>query len=232
MQFTKKRRALSGVIVTLIILVASVVLGTGVVLYGTSLFQSKAQNANIAIQGLRMWVNQTQAAGVSWGAVGIRNSGDVIVSFDTITVRGQTIPFSNWFVDTDPLRVTQANFQSQYNLTTVSPVNGIIDGCYASPAGSCAAALLNPSSCNAARAAYDTLPIAGQYILQSFGNGKPVLCLNSVSGPTSLKPGAFAVIYFKIPNGIVTPVDAGSTIDVSLFAGKTGSPQNIPVGTS
>ena len=110
---TKNRKAISAVITTLIILVASVVLGTGVVLYGTSLFQTGAQSSGVTAQGTQVWVNAT--TGVSptyvWGAAEVRNSGDKILSVDQINVRGSQIPFANWYYDSNPTRVTVANFQ-------------------------------------------------------------------------------------------------------------------------
>ena len=236
MHFTKKRKALSGVIVTLIILVASVVLGTGVVLYGTNLFQTKSQSSAISVQGIRLWVNQTNPNGYGWGAVSIRVSGDTIISFDTITVRGQTIPYSNWFEDNDPARVTSANFQSSYNLTSMSP-NGWVDGCLAATNNCGGDILVNPSTCNGAglaanQAPYDSAPTTNQFILMQFGGGKPQMCLNTMSGPISLKPGSLALIYFKVPNGILTQLDAGSEVGVSLFAGKEGYQLDVPITTN
>src|SRR5690348_2710981 len=116
---TKNRKAISAVLTTLIILVASVVLGTGVVLYGTSLFQTGAQSSGIAVQGAHVWVNATTGMTTTyvWGAAEIRNSADKIVSIDQISVRGTQIPFASWYFDSDPTRVTSANFQSQLNYT-------------------------------------------------------------------------------------------------------------------
>src|SRR5438105_4951632 len=125
---TKNRKAISVVMTTLIILVASVVLGTGVVLYGTSLFQTGGQTQAISSQGLKMWVNSTctgsttggcPANTVSWGAAAIRNSGDVLVSVNTIQIRGVIIPFSNWYVDTNSSH-TATNFQAQFISTATT----------------------------------------------------------------------------------------------------------------
>ena len=95
-----KKRAISTVLTTVIILVSSVVLGGGVVLYGTSLFQSGTQQESIAVSGLKIWVH-TDVSGNAWGAAGVRNTGDKVVSVDTIQVRGSDIPFSQWYVDSD-----------------------------------------------------------------------------------------------------------------------------------
>ncbi|HEU03541.1 MAG TPA: hypothetical protein ENH95_00220, partial [Nitrosopumilus sp.] len=64
----RKHRALSGVLVTIIIMVASIVLASGVVLYGTTLFQGGAQQESISVSGLKMWVHGTEPTGLAWGA--------------------------------------------------------------------------------------------------------------------------------------------------------------------
>jgi len=65
-QSTHKHKAISTILTTIIILVASVVLGTGVVIYGTSLFQTGAQSESISTQGVKMWVNATSNQGIAW----------------------------------------------------------------------------------------------------------------------------------------------------------------------
>ena len=49
-----------------IILVSSVVLGSGVVLYGTSLFQGGTQTENINIAGTKLWVHTEATEGLAW----------------------------------------------------------------------------------------------------------------------------------------------------------------------
>src|SRR5947209_8139734 len=94
---THKKKAISTVLTTMIILVASVVLGTGVVIYGTSLFQTGAQSESISTQGVKLWVNATDSKGISWGAAAIRNTGDKLESVDTISVRGIAVPYTYWY---------------------------------------------------------------------------------------------------------------------------------------
>jgi len=96
-----KKRAISTVLTTVIILVSSIVLATGVVLYGTSLFQGGSQQESITVSGIKLWVHSTDPVGLSWGAAGIRNTGDVVLSTDLIIVRGTAIPFGQWYQDTD-----------------------------------------------------------------------------------------------------------------------------------
>ncbi len=52
-----KKRAISTVLTTVIILVSSVVLGSGVVLYGTSLFQGNTQTVAITVGEVKVWVH-------------------------------------------------------------------------------------------------------------------------------------------------------------------------------
>jgi len=109
-----KKRAISTVLTTVIILVSSVVLGSGVVLYGTSLFQGGTQQESISVSGIKLWVHATDPVGISWGAAGIRNTGDKVLSVDTIQIRGTDIPFAQWYPDTD---VTAALYSQALNHT-------------------------------------------------------------------------------------------------------------------
>ncbi|WP_255464622.1 hypothetical protein [Nitrosopumilus sp. b2] len=58
-----RRRTISTVLTTVIILVASVVLGAGSGLYGTSLFQTSTQQDSIVVLGMNLWVNATDSVG-------------------------------------------------------------------------------------------------------------------------------------------------------------------------
>src|SRR5215510_11089089 len=109
---TKKRKAISAVLTTMIILVASVVLGTGVVLYGTSLFQTNANAQAITVTGTQVWVDSTLSSGWAWGAADIRNSGDQLLSVDQIQIRGQAVPFANWYANSTANTITNAQFQA------------------------------------------------------------------------------------------------------------------------
>ncbi|MHA7647233.1 hypothetical protein [Nitrosopumilus sp. S4] len=116
-----KKRAISTVLTTVIILVSSVVLGSGVVLYGTSLFQGGTQTENISVSGTKVWVHGTAAEGLAWGASGIRNTGDKVVAIDKIQIRGTDIPFTQWYPDTD---VSASLFQQALNHTGWSGIAG------------------------------------------------------------------------------------------------------------
>ena len=221
---TKNRKAISAVLTTLIILVASVVLGTGVVLYGTSLFQTGAQSSGISTQGVHVWVNATSGMSQTyvWGAAEIRNSGDKILSVDQINVRGNQVPFANWYYDNNPTRVTAANFQAQLNYTGTA---------------STAYRVANPTAIVGQMQSYGTAPAgcatsATSFFINEFGSGaqtNPTLCLTQASGPISLKPGDKAVVYFWVPTGILSTVDAGSQSSVAIYAGSVGAPQSVTV---
>jgi hypothetical protein len=210
---TKNRKAISAVLTTLIILVASVVLGTGVVLYGTSLFQTGAQSSGVSTQGVHVWVNATNVAsnkGWVWGAAEIRNSGDKILSINTISVRGTQIPFANWYYDNDPTRVTSSNFQSQLNYTGTD-TNGVMkNGVYGTATNTCTN---SPA-----------------FAINEFASSSSVtMCFSKATGPISLKPGDKAIVYFQVPVGILGTVDAGSQSSVAVYAGNVGAPQSITV---
>lgn len=216
---TKNRKAISAVLTTLIILVASVVLGTGVVLYGTSLFQTGAQSSGVAVQGVHVWVNATSGMSTTyvWGAAEIRNSGDKILSINTISVRGAQIPFASWYYDNDPTRVTSANFQSQLNYTgtghtgTTPATAGMMINYYGTS---------SDNSC----------PASATFCINEFGKtANPTLHFVQASGPISLKPGDKAIVYFQVPTGILSTVDAGSQSSVAIYAGNVGAPQSVTV---
>ncbi|MFZ8938100.1 MAG: hypothetical protein ACO2Y5_07605 [Nitrosopumilaceae archaeon] len=188
---------------TVIILVASVVLGSGVVLYGTSIFQTVAQQESVEVQGIQLWVNATDATGDAWGAAGVRNNGDQILSVDTISIKGTTVPFANWYFDSDQTRVTTGNYQSQYVHEGTAGAGTIMNS---SPVKS--------STCTGADIEID---FDGAGI-------EPTLCLVQGSGPVGLAPGERAIIYFQMANGTLTTLDAGASTTLNIFAGEAGAP--------
>ena len=219
---TKNRKAISTVLTTMIILVASVVLGTGVVLYGTSLFQTNASSESISTTGTQVWVDSSGSSGWAWGAFDIRNSGDKLLSVDQIQIRGQAIPFANWYADTDITRVTASNYQSALNYTVMLTASLSKNGALKNgTAMGVTAPLTTTSACPNSNA-------AGTLIIQLGTNTQnPSLCMTSQSGPVSLAPGAKAIIYFKVPQNLLTSVDASSSNSVAVYAGKVGSPVSV-----
>ena len=198
-------RALSTVLTTIIILVASVVLATGVVLYGTSLFQTSTQQEAISISGVKLWTNANEPTGYTWGAFSVRNSGDKILSVDKISIRGEDVPFSQWYPDTsvgDGTILQQAmNFSgwdssSAWRLAT------------------------NDSLCSGVTNDLEINIAVGKNF-----------CANATSSPVGLEPGAGAIIYFQVANGTLTPLDAGVSSAVGIFAGKSGAPISVTVSS-
>lgn len=207
----KTRRGISTVLTTIIILVASVVLGSGVVVYGTSLFQGGTQQESISVQGVKMWVDPASPTQVTWGAAAVRNSGDKIVSVDKIQVRGTDLPFSNWYADTNQLRITATNFQASF----------IHTGSYQAGTD-----LLTNSDPDA-----DCTGVAGtnMAIDQDGAGGESALCFAQRTGPVTLNPGEKTIVYFQVPAGVLSSLDSGSSTSINIFAGKSGAPQSITV---
>ncbi len=202
-----KKRAISTVLTTVIILVASVVLGSGVVLYGTSLFQGAGQSESIAVSGVKIWVHASEDKGIAWGAAAIRNSGDKIVAVDQITVRGVDIPISQWYVDTT---LTSTLFQASLNHTGWANDNVKDDG----------PAMIKNGDCSGGGHT--------EYFCIDQGSAG-ILNATAATGSVSLNTGSTAIIYFKVNNGTLTPLDAGSSTTVAIFAGITGGPRSITV---
>ncbi len=96
----KHKKGISTVLTTLIIVVASVVLGTAVTLFGTSLFQTGAQAQGMSVSNAHIWQGLNGTDTTVEGAVVVRNTGDKLIAVDGIEVRGASVVFSNWFAST------------------------------------------------------------------------------------------------------------------------------------
>jgi len=164
-KLSKRSRALSTVLTTVIILVASVVLGSGVVLYGASLFQGGTQQESISVSGVKVWVHATDDNGLAWGAAKVRNTGDKVLSVDKIQIRGTDIPFTSWYTDAS---VTSATFQQALNHTGWSGVQGQL----ITDAGNCG--------------------VSGPIGIDLTGDDTDdsSICAAAGTGPVSLSPGA------------------------------------------
>jgi len=202
----RRRLGISTVITTIIILVASVVLAASIVLYSGSLIQSQTAIEGITITGVKLFVhdnaNDKADNGLAWGAFGVRNSGDKIVSLDKISIRGNDVGFSNWFSNKT---VSDGAFDSVYVHSGWNNTNGF---------------LVQEISlgCGADLSADVMIDIGGEDF-----------CANVQSGSLSLGLGERALIYFKLGNGTLTPTDAGASTTVSIFAGNAGAPLSVTV---
>ncbi|OLC37103.1 MAG: hypothetical protein AUH84_00005, partial [Thaumarchaeota archaeon 13_1_40CM_4_38_7] len=183
------------------------------------LFQTNASGEAISTTGTQVWVDSTGSSGWAWGAADVRNSGDKLLSVDQILIRGQAVPFANWYADSNATEVTAANYQAALIYTSMiatpnSPNGALKNGTAAGMALSTSTACLPQG-------------IKGMHMV--LGAANPTLCLAQQSGPVSLAPGQKAIIYFKIPQNLLTTVDAGSASSVALYAGKVGAPVSVTV---
>src|SRR5262245_48582530 len=88
----QKRKGIGNVITTLIILIASVVLGAGVIFFGGSMFQTNTQSESIKVSNVHSWVNSTDAT----TAFVVQNTGSKAVTINSINFRGVGVPLSMW----------------------------------------------------------------------------------------------------------------------------------------
>jgi hypothetical protein len=225
---TKNRKAISAVMTTIIILVASIVLGTGVVVFSTGLFQSGGSQQAVQVQGLKGWVASNITAGNSWGAFAVKNTGDKLLSITSITLRGVAVPYVNMYSDINQTQAS-ANFQSQLISTGIAGSSGNMQTNVATPyqAATCPAfALANglPNEITISEnGTADTIPAPYSRVQ---------LCLLEQSGPVSLLPGNIAIIYFENPSGLYGTTDVGATSTISILAGTAPVAQTVRLGNS
>jgi hypothetical protein len=218
----KNRKAISAVLTTIIILVASIVLGTGVVVFSTGLFQTGGQQQAVQIVGMKAWVSNNQTQGYSWGAFAIKNTGDKLLSVNSITLRSTSIPFGNWYADTNSSHVS-VNFQSQFISTGIAGSTGNMQSNTANLYGTATCTTsTNPILIN------ENVPadITGQ----AFAANE--LCLQPQIGPIALTPGASAIVYFKNPTGLYGTTDQGVTSTIGILAGSAPTAQTVRLATS
>ncbi|HYL66553.1 MAG TPA: hypothetical protein VEU72_05320 [Nitrosopumilaceae archaeon] len=224
---TKNRKAISAVLTTIIILVASIVLGTGVVVYSTSLFQSGGSQQAIQVQGLKGWVASNFTQGYSWGAFAVKNTGDKLVSINSITLRGVAVPYTNMYSDINQTQ-TAANFQSQLITTGINSLGNMQSNpLTAYQVATCPAVVTTNGLPNEI-----TISENGTSDVIPAPYSRVQLCLLQQSGPVSLLPGNIAIIYFKDPNGLYGTTDVGVTSTVSVLAGTAPVAQTIRLGSS
>jgi hypothetical protein len=91
----QKRRGIGNVITTLIILIASVVLGAGVIFFGGSMFQTNTQSESIKVSNVHAWVSPTNSTSVT--AFAIQNVGSKPITVNSISMRGLPVPTASWY---------------------------------------------------------------------------------------------------------------------------------------
>ena len=204
-----KRRALAAEMVMLTIITGSVVLASGVVLYGTSLFQVGAQQEAISVTGIKIWVHNNDANGLAWGAFSVRNSGEKVLSVVGIIVRGTDVPFAQWYTDTT---LTSAIIQHPMNFPGWSYNNGLLN---------------NDTSANCSPST--TMELVLQPSASPASNGW--FCANAAAGPIVLDPNQATIIYFRVNNGTIFSIDGGTAANVSVIAGKTIAKQSTTISS-
>ena len=220
----KNRKAISAVLTTIIILVASIVLGTAVAIYSTSLFQSGGQQQSVQVQGLKTWVNATDSTGIGWGAFSVKNTGDKILSVSSISLRSVSIPFANWYADSNQTEVNSgSNLQANFNYTKNDSTGNLI--------GTAAnGGIIFPGIAYCVQSPRNVAITFTTILIDTDGSGtNNPLCLKQASGPVSLNPGQSAIIFYKLPTGLVTPNDAGVTETISILTGNTPTAQTVRI---
>jgi hypothetical protein len=91
----QKRRGIGNVITTLIILIASVVLGAGVIFFGGSMFSTNTQSEQVKVTNINSWVGS--GPNNSTSAFAIQNVGSKAVTVTDIKLRGIAVPVVSWF---------------------------------------------------------------------------------------------------------------------------------------
>lgn len=199
----RRKKGISTVLTTLIIVVASVVLGTAVTLFGTSLFQTGASQQNIAVTNTHLWFDPDDAGSERvLGAAVVRNTGDKLVAVDSIKVRGTTLAFGDWFAaktleTADGSAITNVETTAQFiylNSTTLTDQTAIdIDG-------------------------------SGTAIQST---NEPFF--EQQSGPVSLEPGESVIMYFEVPGTVIGAEDVGAAATLNINAGQLTSVQSVTV---
>ncbi|MFQ6135244.1 MAG: hypothetical protein ACE5KU_05460, partial [Nitrososphaerales archaeon] len=119
-RMNRKNKGLSTIITTLIIVTASVVLGTAVVVFASGIFQSSVEEEAISVTGAKLWGNTTSN---SQGAFIVKNTGGKELAIQTIKVRGIESAFSDWYyLDTAGTNITS---QSTLNYDTNGGTNDL-----------------------------------------------------------------------------------------------------------
>ncbi len=215
----RQKKGISVVITTLIIVVASVVLGTAVTLFATGLFSTSSGQTSLTTSNVKLWYNGTTTDQTVGSAV-VRNTGDKILAVSSITIRGQNVPFSNWF----------------YNATGASSANIQKQFAYGNSITGTATLPLTGLSAGRLYTVWD-LDRDGIGDLFSAGNGGACTvalancALLQATGPISLNPRSAVIVYFSLPTNpaVITAVDVGATATVSISAGSVSSVQSVSI---
>lgn len=203
-----KRCLIVGILTTII----PMIVGFSLVLYGTSMggaydddfIMSRPQIEN---RYFGLFVDPNHKVDVVWGAVTVTNIGQSSVSIDTISVRGKSIPFTNWYVDKDQNRVT-SNFGA-LKANKINSYGQMLDSGLTEDCGGIHETVLRIN-------------------LDESGS-KPTLCLEQNSGSVSLDSGDSAIIYFKSSDELLTSLEVGSVTNIGVGAGMAYEINSVTV---
>lgn len=123
MNFNKvqKRRGIGNVITTLIILIASVVLGAGVIFFGGSMFQTNTQSESIKVSNVNSW-SLNNGTNYATTAFVVQNTGSKAVTINSISLRGLSVPTADWnYLISNNQAELQAQLPVDYNTGTSVP---------------------------------------------------------------------------------------------------------------
>ena len=205
----KQKKGISVVLTTLIIVVASVVLGTAVTLFGTSLFQTGAQSQGVSASQANIWFTSncngdaTTNDMLTVGSVVVKNTGDKLMAIDTIKIRGTIVPNANWYASNTTLSSTSTQAAMTYTSADWTT------SCAGLPAGPI---LIDTAAAND-------------------------VSLTKQTGPVSLDPGKTAIIYF-IGSGsyntiatddVLSATDVGAAVSLTVQAGQLTQVQSVGV---
>lgn len=105
----RQRKGIGTVITTLVILIASVLLGAGVVFFGGSVFKANAENDGIKVSNAHIWVASNGTSSVA--SLVVQNTGGNPVSINSIMLRGISVPVNSIYYNTAD--ATQTNVQRE-----------------------------------------------------------------------------------------------------------------------
>lgn len=117
----QKRRGIGNVITTLIILIASVVLGAGVIFFGGSMFQTNTQSESIKVSNVHTWVGNNDT---SVTAFAVQNTGSKALTINSISMRGLPVPQGQWYSLTNQALATATNINTELT-RDYSPAGGV-----------------------------------------------------------------------------------------------------------
>ena len=171
-------------------------------------------------QSIKIWVNATDPRGIAWGAASVRNTFDHSVTIDGILVDNVNIPLDNWYVERNQTVVFDngygygSNFFSFFNYTA-NDMHGMLKGTILT--GGKTSGTCKVSTGNVIEIDEDGI------------GSNPPLCLQKENKSITFEEGDGFIIYFRLPNGLLKPVDAGNTAIVTIHADRGETTTNVTI---